>query len=252
MAKRRNWDQKPGGTEPPLNHSVEDLFNHEIDSLHRMAKISDWPPQLSLWKQIVLMAGGKAKNMGRLSIHLRFTARDPRMKATHPLHLIELGALIEPTGIPPLVTYFFAIGEKASQNQCVGLRKLHFDLDLAATSHEYKPIHHMQLPGRMSADLTEVGYQTDAFDFLNPKLDKPRIPSLPTSIAVLAHSALLEYVSTDNRIANFIRSSEWLATVVQSERYIIRTFLDHSLTWLNKTTNDKNSLISYLYRYPSS
>ena len=250
MGKRRQRDQKLTRGEPPLLHSVMDLLQHEVKTLEKMATIGGWPPVLHAWKKDVYAASKKALNTGKLDIHLRFTARDPRASAIDPKHTVELCSKIIP-GDTPFVTYGFAIGVKENNGQYRGLRKFHFDLDITQSSDEPKPVIHLQYPGRMWPVLCEVGYQKNAFDFLNPKLDKPRIPCLPISIALLAHIALLEYVSVDNRIAIFITSPGWLKSVTHSEQYILKTFLDHSLTWLNKTENEKKSLISYFYRYPS-
>jgi hypothetical protein len=250
MPKHRERNQKPVQNEPPLFCGPRDLFQHEIQTLARIATISSWPQILSQWRQEIVTASTMAKNSGKLSIHLRFAADDPRAKANEPRHLVELGALIDPGNT--LISYCWVIGKAGMNGQCEGLRKLHFDVEPMASSNEPKPVFHMQFPGRVWPALNAVGYSPNAFEFLNPKLDKPRIPSLPTSLSILAHTALLEYVSTDSRIATFVCSSEWLAAVKSSEEYILKTFLDHSLTWLNKVTNRKKSLISHFYRYSAS
>jgi hypothetical protein len=249
MGKLRQREQKPTTKDAPLFHTAEDLLEHEISTLLEMAKIPGWPPLLSSWKTNLISAYRNAENSRMLDIHLRFTARAPRARGSEPPHLVELGSKIKP-GNPPLVTYFLAVGEQCADGRCRGLRKFHFDLDLDKNSKEPKPVFHIQSPGRMFSALVDVGYSDDAFDSLYPDLDKPRIPSLPTSVALLAHSALLEYVLVDNRIGTFIGSPQWLKPVAQSEEFVLHTFLEHSLRWSQKTVNRTKSLISYFYRYP--
>ncbi len=250
MGKKRYHNQKRTENKPPLFPCIEDLLQHEIETLKRIATIGGWPPVLQTWKNDAIAASRNAHNTGILDVHLRFTAPDPRSGAKDPPHSVEFGGLITQDN-PPLVTYFFVIGMKGNDGKCHGLRKFHFDTDITQSSDEPKPVIHMQYPGRMWPALLKVGYQKSAFDFLKPKLDKPRIPCLPISIVLLAHIALLEYVSVNNQIATFIKSSGWLKSVAHSEHYILKTFLDHSQTWLNKTENENKSLISYYYRYPS-
>jgi hypothetical protein len=249
MSKERQRDQKTGASTPLLHQSVENLFEHELRTLLRMGKISGWPRILYSWRGAVIEARRQAENTGTLDVHLQFVAPAPRGGRNASPHLVELGSTIY-LGKPPLVTYFIAIGEKTQDGRLLGLRKFHFDLDTAYDAQEPKPILHIQCPGRICRSLVNAGYALDAFDSLRPDLDKPRIASLPMSFALLAHSALLEYISADTRIATFIMSSEWLSSIVLSERFVLLPFLNHSLSWLQKTANEKSSLMNYFYRLP--
>jgi hypothetical protein len=228
--------------------SAPKLLEYEIGFLQKMAIIS-WPSELSEWKRTFLQASKTAENSKSLNLHISFRAADPRAAAAASMHYIELGGEIS-GGTHPQISYFFAIGCDESGGYREGLRKLHFDVDPVFSDIEPKPIVHIQFPGRMSPKLVQAGYKTDAFDLLHPKLDKPRIPSIPTSFALLVHWAFLEYHMTDPKIGALIAAPEWLSIVNAAEKQFLTPYFRFSQQWRQRTENEKRSLLSYFYGLP--
>jgi hypothetical protein len=225
----------------------ECLLLHEANSLQQMA-VAPWPPELSWWRNYLLTASKRAKNEGTLNANVSFEARAPRASTSDPMHQIELGVQITP-GTTSVATYFFVIGRPdGNSRRC--LRKLHFDRDVTLNSPEPKPMMHMQLGGGIPACLT--GYAANAFDHLDPKFEKPRIPCLPKSFALLTHLALLEYHSTDERLSNFVFDPRWTSVVRQSEDAILKPHFEFCHQWMGRADNKSRSLLNYFYSLPRS
>ena len=249
MSKKRYCDISNTQNDSPLVPDSGKLIEHEIRSLEQLAKLKFFPKCLSDWKSKALSSSRQAKDNGIVNVHLSFSADDPHASSTEPKHTIELGAYIA-AGDPPNVCYHFVIGKEREGGGYTCLRKLHIDFESNKASNEPKPIIHLQTPGRLWNALIEKGYDYNSLAHLYPKLDKPRIPCLPVSFAILLHIALLEYVSVDSQIKTFVNSPEWLSSITSSERFILRTFLKHSIDWIDKSENSSSSIISYFYRYP--
>jgi hypothetical protein len=190
--------------------------------------------------------GRSAGSTGALNLHLRFKAQDPRAGRNAKAHWIELGSSVN-SKADTLVTYLFAIGEEENDSTCKGLRKVHFDLEPKNSKAEPKPAIHLQFAGRCPDILLSSGYAQDAFDYLLPGLDKPRIPSLPMCTALLLQWAFLEYQSSDDQIDKFIKTPEWQAVICAAERDILKTYFQKSHDWLASTANEKVSFLAYMY-----
>jgi hypothetical protein len=247
MALPRDRKTAKRQREPACFVTPANLLVHEADSLQQMA-IAPWPVKLSWWKQTLLSASKRAKNEGLLDAYVWFEAHDPRASADAPPHFIELGAQIL-LGNQPLVTYFFAIGESDCDGGRCGLRKMHFDLDTTVKSAEPTPAMHLQLAGRTPPCLSSF-YTENAFDHLKPKLDKPRVPCLPKSFALLAHLALLEYHSTDENLKNFLFDSKWISIVRASEQALLKPHFGYCRDWFEQSENRSRSLLSHFYSLP--
>jgi hypothetical protein len=225
--------------------SASELLKVESESLTKMMTLR-WPGPLALWSQKVSEAAAQAKNQGLLNTHVWFKARDPRANATH---FIELGVQITPHS---LVTYFFAVGQQGESSKREGLRKVHFDLEYSSSGREPKPRSHLQIAGRFPTALGEVGYETTAFDHLRPDLDKPRVPCLPQSFALLMHLALLEYHSTDSSLERFVHSPEWLKVVTIAEGEVLKPYFEHGQNGLTSAATAKRSFLSDSYGFSTS
>jgi len=225
-----------------------DLLAYEAESLQRMA-VTPWPTTLSWWKRALLEASTNARNQGQLHLHVWFEAADPRAANNAPCHIIELGAQVIPSGTGS-ASYFFAIGESLG-TQRRGLRKLNFDLDYNSNTREPKPAMHTQVSGRLPPSMSDR-YPANSFDFLMPKLDKPRIACLPKSFALLAHLAFLEYHSTDSGLSNLVYDPTWLAVVRSAEDKILKPHFEYCAEWMGKTDFRSRSLLSHFYGLPRS
>lgn len=221
------------------------LLEFEARSLTKMQSLS-WPRSLSLWRGEIQKAVREAKSQASLNAHVSFEAPNPRAgNLAEPLHQIELGVQIMLSKPPHLVTYFLAIGEKDGDNKRRMLRKIHFDLQDAGATSEPKPTVHLQVAGGPSPPLIRLGYEVACFDHLNPGLEKPRIPCLPQSFALLLHMAFLEYHSTDEDLKKFMSSPGWLSVVAEAEMEVLKPFFNHGNEWL--ASSRSQSLLSSFY-----
>lgn len=246
MAKLRDKVVTSNQDSPQQCLQPNKLFEFEKRSLSLMVTMPWWPRALSHWKNSIIDAQRQAANNGILNAYVSFEATNPRVEPQESMHCIELGVQIV-TRDKPLVTYFFAIGKKDSTNKKRGLRKVHFDLEYSSNGTEPKPMVHLQIAGGFPPVLSNAGYDSSAFDHLNPTLEKPRVPCLPPSFALLAHLAFLEYHCNDLELTKFIKSSHWLSVVTQAEKAILKPFYHHGNSWLDSSKREKQSLLSCFY-----
>jgi hypothetical protein len=205
-----------------------------------------WPANLSEWHIEITKAARENATQGFLNVHVSFRALNPRAKKSTELHEINIGGQISLID-SPLVTYFIAIGENPLAEERRVVRKVHFDLHEAFDPEEPKPVLHLQLTGGLSPGLAKKGYGDVDFLQLRPDIEKPRIACLPQSFALLLHQAMLEYHSTDDKLARFVSSRQWLSVVAAAECTVWKPFFDHGSDWFNSTANRDGSLISCFY-----
>jgi hypothetical protein len=214
-----------------------------------MAKMN-WPANLSLWKSEIAKAARDAKNQASFHMAVSFQAPAPRASVDDPPHDIHLGAQVLLEN-PPIATYSLMIGQKHEASKPRVLRRMHFDLQEEPDTHEPKPILHLHVAGPSLPALARAGYDDAAFEHLLPWLEKPRIPCLPQSFALLAHFALLEYHSTDQRLAAFVSSPSWLTVVTEAESEVLKPFFSHGNCWLTSARRKAASLLSVFYGFPA-
>ena len=75
MGKQRDQQAKSRGAQTSYFLLPDQLLDHEIHSLKRMAKVP-WPTPLSSWQRLLFTAANHAQNRRQLELHLTFEARD--------------------------------------------------------------------------------------------------------------------------------------------------------------------------------
>jgi len=225
----------------PETIDASELLALEVDSLDRMATLQ-FPRPLSRWKQKIGESARSAKSSKTLNLHLSFEAPAPRGGSRDPYHIIELGVQIK----PPLVTYCIAIGRSEADKKRL-MRKFHFDIDNEHSESEPKPRMHIQTGGRLYDALISEGYFVASFERMLPDVDKPRIPSLPQSFALMAHCAFLEYQGRENSIKSFITTSSWIKVVTESEKKVLKPFFEYAINWLSSSQTNVRSFLSNCY-----
>jgi hypothetical protein len=195
-------------------------------------------------------AAKDAKTQASFHMAVSFQAQAPRARADEPPHDIHLGAQVILNN-PPIATYSLMIGQRHDSSKPRVLRRMHFDLQEQPGTHEPKPMLHLHVAGGCLPALGRAGYDDAAFEHLIPSLEKPRIPCLPQSFALLVHVALLEYHTTDHRLGAFVRSPSWLSVVSDAESEVLRPFFLHGNTWLSSARLKAASLISVFYGMPA-
>jgi len=99
------------------------------------------------------------------------------------------------------------------------VRKVHFDYESAGSRNtaEAKPSVHMQVCGQYSHHHISAGYRQSVLKQWFPSFEKPRIPSMPMSLAVLLNWLMLEF-QTDRTAIAILKHPRWRALVAEAER----------------------------------
>ena len=105
------------------------------------------------------------------------------------------------------------------------LRKLHFDFEPVTErkGDEIKPTIHLQLCGELTPRLRQEGYEDLHIQSMWPHFEKPRVPCMPMSLAILLNWVLLEF-QTDRNAAHILRHPTWRKRVAQAERVLLRPY----------------------------
>lgn len=105
------------------------------------------------------------------------------------------------------------------------LRKLHFDYEpiQQRAPLECKPSIHIQVCGKLMPQLERAGYKSEDLKAWFPSLEKPRIPGMPMSLALLLNWLLLEFES-DLTAAKILRNHEWRNIVARAESTVLAPY----------------------------
>jgi hypothetical protein len=130
------------------------------------------------------------------------------------------------------------------------MRKIHFDYERAAIRNhsEAKPTIHMQVCGELLPQLRQLGYRSSDLQSWFPWLEKPRVPTLPVSLALLLNWLLLEFQS-DPIAQRIVKNREWRNLVARAEREILGPYFEACATFFQAPAqNDSNLFVeSVLY-----
>lgn len=120
-------------------------------------------------------------------------------------------------------------------------RKVHFDYDAQiAGSGEPKPASHLQFCGRLNDSHRDAGLTDAHVEGFFPLIDKPRIPSLPMSLATVLQWIFLEY-AFDSSAHPLSLSEGWLSAVRKAERLVLLPYFENALRSLRKTQAQEES-----------
>ena len=172
----------------------------------------------SLQKSLKDAANFLQDHRGRsLNILVEFTVTDPRSGETHTM---MLGTLLKPpqTKSHAQVTHFLCLADADHL-----LTKVHADFDFHPEADEKKPSPHVQLGGRMFDSIVEKLKNKGLKICWNDTVDKPRMPSLPISTALLWHWAFLEYQDSE-QISGFLKNWHWKQLVKKAEQAVFLPF----------------------------
>jgi hypothetical protein len=189
---------------------------------------------------------------GPLNIHLGFILDIPDDRASRALpRRVDIGALVEVAQDQKSITnasYSLVICRKADPAKSSILRKLHFDYEpIAFRKAEPKPSMHMQVCGLLSRHHIAAGYRELSLQALYPWFEKPRVPSPPTSVALLLNWLLLEFQS-DLAAQNILKNPRWRVLVAEAERQLLRPYYESAARFLKSAADrDKRFLQNHLY-----
>jgi hypothetical protein len=154
---------------------------------------------------------------------------------------LDVGALVEGAADNKEVgraSYSLVICRFADPRTSPIVRKLHFDyeLDEFRNPGEPKPSSHMQVCGKLSPHHVRAGYDPIRLRSLYPNWEKPRIPSTPTSLALMLNWLLLEF-QTDPASQAILRSPAWRKCVASAERVMLAPYFSAASTFLGSAAN---------------
>jgi hypothetical protein len=102
------------------------------------------------------------------------------------------------------------------------LAKIHIDRDFSSKDPTSNPSPHVQTGGR---PFPGVEKKITGKPFWKDDVDKPRIPSIPFSTALLWHWAFMEY-PCDRRTAPFLHTGWWPTLIRKTEEAVLKPFFD--------------------------
>jgi hypothetical protein len=195
------------------------------------------------------------ENRGPINIHLGFTL-DIRLRAdrrkTQVRRRVDIGALVEVASDKQSIrnaSYSLTICRGADPRSGSILRKLHFDYEPLSSRNltEDKPSVHMQVCGKLSPQHRAAGYTDIQLQGLHPGFEKPRIPSMPTSLALMINWILVEFQS-DVASPQVLRTPQWRKLVAKAERQVLTQYYKGALAFLTNTDSvEKRFLQTHLY-----
>lgn len=118
------------------------------------------------------------------------------------------------------------------------IRKFHFDYEAAEIRNinEPKPSIHTQICGKLSVHQKALGYKEERLSGLYPGFEKPRLPSLPMSLALLLDWTFLEFQS-DANARKIHNDPTWKNLVSQAEQIILKPYFLAGANYFNSAAN---------------
>ena len=162
---------------------------------------------------------------------------------------IDVGALITVDGKNRYqsVSYFLAIGSDCNFKGHI-LRKLHFDFESPTRRNpkEIKPSVHMQICGNLTPSMAQAGYTDQHLEKHFPWFEKPRVPSMPFSLALLLDWLFLEFCDTPE-INQVVNDGEWRNLVREVENELLAPFFEGCHEFLRNKKRDGLFLANLFY-----
>jgi hypothetical protein len=210
--------------------SLEGLRNLERDTLQVIDHIGEFNEfgelvELARNHRTILSGDRGPIDLGfRAVLNLRFRGDT---STANTRRAVFVGALVEPTADGRRIersSYSLTIC-KAERQRAKILRKLHFDYEPIErrAGDECKPSMHIQVCGKLMPLLERAGYRQQDLDAWSPWLEKPRIPGMPMSLALLLNWLLLEFDS-DVSAARILRNHQWKNLVARAEEAVLAPY----------------------------
>lgn len=188
----------------------------------------------------------------KLAMNIGLRANVHRSGATNNLYM---GLFASSKGTHPDLSnssYSLVICECDKKKSKI-IRKLHFDYEneiLIHKSSEKKPSNHLQICGKLSRYLKELGYDDADLEVLAPGFEKPRMPFMPMCLAILINWVMLEF-NNDNNAKAIIRNPRWRKHVAEVERKVLLPYINECLSFFNAAANnDQSFYTSKIYLMP--
>ncbi len=189
------------------------------------------------------------KSTGPMDVHLSFTL-PTRLREDKGRHAIDrdfhVGCLAGTNGGDDIshLSYSVLIGEGSDPNKAVA-RKFHFDFEPVAMRDpaESKPTHHLQICSKLSGHHRHAGYTDNDINHLLPSWSQPRIPTQPTSLALVLNWLFIEFGS-EASVKAARTSPHWRSVVRAAEQKVLKPYYEACARFLTSNANDNESFIS--------
>lgn len=226
-----------------MHPSLRELLNLEQTTLQTIGNMGHF----SEFQDIYVKAGRHRSiinaNSSSLDFHTSF-AMNIRLRAdkrnSQANRSLAVGAFIEGDRVQDKIlrtSYSFVLSRYDRTDGPI-IRKFHFDYEAAETRNvsEPKPSIHTQICGKLSGHQKALGYKEERLSGLYPGFEKPRLPSLPMSLALLLDWIFLEFQSDPN--ARKIHSDPtWKNLVSQAEHVVLKPYFLAGAEYFNSTAN---------------
>ena len=184
------------------------------------------------------------EDRGNIDIHVNLLL-EIRLRADKKKTLkkrrVDIGALVIASGDDRQIeraSYSLTICAKDDPKTSSIVRKIHFDFESVDSRNaiEAKPSVHMQVCGQYSPHHIRAGYRQSVLKQWFPNFEKPRIPSMPMSLAVLLNWLMLEF-QTDRTAGAILKHPRWRALVAEAERTTLLPYYEAATKFLTSVGN---------------
>jgi len=240
------------------NLTLADLRSLERRTLQAISEIADFSAILITPDPVRNYRTTINEHSGGVNVHLSFEI-DIRLRAdvrkTVLKRRVDVGALVRSSSDGKSIdsaSYSLIICKKLNPSTSAIIRKMHFDFEPGRLRNptEPKPSTHLQICGLFSAANLRMGYRPTSIDRWYPDFEKPRIPGIPTTLALLINWLLLEF-QTDRSARAILTNGRWRALIGEAEKLVLRPFFQEAADYfsVNQPTNHR-FLENYVYEVP--
>jgi hypothetical protein len=228
---------------PKLN----DLVALEMDTLDTINSMVDFRKFQGLYNKTSTRALNR--NTKTLDWHADFVL-DVRLRGdrrdANCARWIHVGALLEGDARTNTVlrsSYSVVLFRRDNVHSPV-IRKLHFDFEALSTRNngEAKPSSHIQMCGKASPHLLNQGFNTQRLSAHYPSFEQPRIPAMPTSLALLIDWLFTEFKTDRNALA-IHNNKQWKNQVISAEKIVLQPYFKAAADHLNSAGHANSPLV---------
>lgn len=238
---------------------LSELRDLECETLRRVGEIPEFAKLIELRASANAAFGRANPYRGALNIQLGFRLDirlRVRKKRSEFRRWVSVGAVVVPdedTDTVRHASYSLVICRNDKPAESPIVRKFHIDYEPIELRNygDPKPSVHLQWCGTFSAGQVAEGYSQARLMQLYPSFEKPRIPSTPTSIAIMLNWLLLEF-QDDPAAQPVLKNAQWRALVARAERTVLAPYYEGAASFLKKSGNSgKRFLQCFQYELPS-
>ncbi|MBS1174042.1 MAG: hypothetical protein H6R05_173 [Burkholderiaceae bacterium] len=184
----------------------------------------------------------------KIDLHLGFTLptklrEDGNKEVERMFHIGCLAVKDDSNDHISQLSYSVLIDKGGTSEKAVE-RKFHFDFEPSSNpnrSGEPKPSHHLQMCGCLSDYHVQQGYEDEHIKHLYPSLSKPRIPTQPTSLALLLNWLFIEFGSNNPSILIAQKDHRWRKIVREAEKQVLYPYYKECADFFSSHANDNMS-----------